>query len=104
MNYRSQIQTIIDSLSQDKSVSAKWRNKAVARLEDADLYLLKSGIDNPPERTSDLPDMSSDDNLCICRKDQNGKLIALRRSCPIHGQEAASLLAAKTKTASSSAT
>lgn len=98
MNYRTEIQNIINSLSQDKAVNAKWRNKAVARLEDADLYLLKAGLDNGQAQAS-LD--STGDTMCICRKDQNGKIIALKRSCPMHGQEAASLAAAKSQTASS---
>lgn len=95
MNYRNEIQSIIDLLSQDKAVSPKWRNKAVARLEDAELYLLKAGLDTGEELASldsSLP--ATDDSLCVCRKDQNGKLVALRRSCPIHGQEAAARIAA----------
>lgn len=97
MNYRNEIQSIIDLLSQDKAVSPKWRNKAIARLEDADLYLLKAGLDNGENLTSLEATMPPDDSLCICRKDQNGKLVALRRSCPIHGQEAASRIAEQQK-------
>lgn len=97
MNYRQSIQGIIDVLSQDKGVSPKWRNKAVARLEDAELYLLKAGLDNGEAQASLDQTAPTDDNLCICRKDQNGKLVALKRSCPIHGEEAASRIDAMQK-------
>ena len=95
MNYRNEIQNIINSLSQDKGVNPKWRNKAVARLEDADLYLLKAGLDTGQAQASLDQTAPTDDSLCVCRKDQNGRLVALRRSCPIHGQEAASRIAEK---------
>lgn len=99
MNYLNEIEGILVLLKQDKGMNPKWRNKAAARLEEAQAFIRHGSIDT----IHTAPDASPSDTMCTCRKNELGSVIALRRSCPVHGAEAASRLAAQNKSTNSDA-
>lgn len=101
MNYLEVLDELCAYLGQDKGITQPYRNYAVSDAKRL-MAVIKMGMTTTNLSAPSESDMlASDDNLCTCRKDQNGNLIALRKSCPTHGQEAASLIAAKQNTANS---
>ena len=92
MNYDEQILALITAAKADKSIIQPWRNKAAARLEEAQAFIrMGKGSTNLP-----MPPDVATDTLCTCRKNEVGSIVALRKSCPVHGEEASKLLAGKT--------
>lgn len=83
MNYLDEIKRITTMLGMDKGISPKWRNKAVARLEEAGSFI-NSGI----KETADFHNKESgvdDLSFCICISYPD----SVNRKCPVHGQQVA---------------
>ena len=70
MNYEAEIIKIISMAKIDKSLDPKWKNKAIARLEESSVFLVKdkgSTSLKPPE------------DVCTC------PVGGIKTTCPIHG-------------------
>jgi hypothetical protein len=81
MNYPDEIKRVTTLLGMDKGISPKWRNKAVARLDEA-LAFINQGIAETNQfhaKESGLDDLS----FCICISYPD----SINRKCPVHGQQ-----------------
>lgn len=81
MNYHDEIKRITTLLGMDKGISPKWRNKAVARLDEADAFI-NQGI----KETGQFHDKQSGNDaleFCICMNYPD----SINRRCPVHGKE-----------------
>ena len=70
MNYDAAIQELIDVIKADKSILQPWRNKAVARLEEAQAFVMKGKMTTYRE---------PEGLVCTCRTGMADK------NCPVHG-------------------
>lgn len=80
MAYSHEIDLLLARLSQDKGIHPKWRNKAVARLEEAQAFInqgLRGDIAEPDLGASAAALVGS---VCICRPG------TINNNCPIHGK------------------
>lgn len=83
MNYDQQITDLNDAIKADKDIIQPWRNKAIARLEEARAFI-RMGKTSAPVRKGDplqnVPGPVS--KQCICKY---YGIAPLNPQCPIHG-------------------
>lgn len=87
MNYDEQINELVTAIKIDKAIIQPWRNKAVARLEEAQAFVRmgktstrivdEAAYFRTPEGAGIQPVRT---NGCICPEG------ALDSLCPVHGQ------------------
>jgi len=89
MNYDQEIQDIVANIKSDKSIVQPWRNKAMARLEEAQAFIrmgkttsLEKPDDPPGANRFPIPNHVSElnnPNRCTCAP------LEIDPTCPIHG-------------------
>ena len=72
MNYDEAVQQVIAVIKADKRIVQPWRNKAVARMEEAQAFV-RMGLSTTYEQPSEP--------VCTC---PDG---GIARRCPVHGIE-----------------
>jgi hypothetical protein len=72
MDYNRNISELIDAIKADKSILQPWRNKAVARVEEAQAFV-RMGLTSTSKTTAD----QASENICIC------PIGATRTDCPM---------------------
>ena len=75
MDYNRNISELIEAIKADKSILQPWRNKAIARVEEAQAFV-RMGLTS----TTRTADQVSSDKSCTC------PVGAIRSDCPIHSQ------------------
>lgn len=79
-HYELAINDIIEHVKADKGIVQPWRNKAIARMEEAQAFIrmgLTTTYQQPPQGAT-----VSQTFTCICPTG------GIRRDCPMHGEEA----------------
>lgn len=78
-SYDVAIRDIIGYVREDKTIIQPWRNKAVARLEEAQAFVRmgKTSVNNLPEPPATMTAPTV--NTCTCPVGARDKL------CPVHG-------------------
>lgn len=86
MNYDAEINRIAETIRHDKDIAQPWRNKAKARLEEAQAFIRmgKTTSNLKPEGRVELDAPTHDGgyslNNCICTDG-----MPARKDCPVHG-------------------
>jgi hypothetical protein len=85
MNYDQYVQEIVDVIKADKAIVQPWRNKAVARLEEAQAFIHEGKTTTYREAPGGLPTMqfagpSTTAGQCVCTLG-----MPPRKDCPVHG-------------------
>lgn len=82
MNYDQQITHLIEAIKADKSIIQPWRNKAVARLEEAHAFI-RMGKTSSGQRYDEKlvveQSYSQTSQGCTCFPG------TVDKSCPVHG-------------------
>jgi hypothetical protein len=81
VNYSEEIKRINTLLGMDKGISPKWRNKAVARLDEAEAFIAKGMKESDQYRSA----QSGFDQLgeCICINYPS----SINKNCPVHAKQ-----------------
>ena len=81
MNYSDELKRVTTLLGMDKGISPKWRNKAVARIDEA-LAFINQGV----KETAQYHDKQSGNDaleFCICMNYP----ATINRNCPVHANQ-----------------
>ena len=90
MNYDAELSRIIEHAKRDPTLHAKWRNKGIGKLDEAQaLFAMGKRMTNlaPPEGTWPAPPeelTQAHYDGCTCIK-YDGKIAGTKADCPEHG-------------------
>jgi hypothetical protein len=78
-DYNAAFLTFIEQIKLDKGVVQPWRNKAIARIEEAQAFIHEGMTTTNRVAPDDLPIMQFSGPQCNCTE------LGKRKDCPVHG-------------------